>query len=64
MSNMNKEEKPQYVYCVINPKSNERVSYWYSRKQDAVIWMNKRNSWYNPNYKVARTLVQLEVMDD
>ena len=59
-----KEEKLEYVYCVVNPEDNLRVSYWYSRKQDAVAWMKKRNGWYNSNYKVARVLVQLEVMDD
>ena len=61
---MNKEEKLEYVYCVINPDNSERVSYWYVRKQDAVAWANKRNSRYRTSYKVARTLVQLEVMDD
>ena len=60
---MNKEPKSQYAYCVVN-ETNERVSYWYVRKQDAVSWANKRNSWYNTNYKVARTLVNLEIADD
>ena len=64
---MNKEEKPEYAYCVIETGTNRRISYWYVRKQDAVAWANKRKDWYDHvgNYcKVARTLVNLEISDD
>lgn len=64
---MNKEEKPEYAYCVIEPVTNTRISCWYTRKHDAAAWAYKRRGWYGhvDNYcKVARTLVQLEVMDD
>lgn len=62
-----KEEKLEYVYCVVETGTNRRISYWYTRKQDAVNWCKKRKDWYDHvgNYcKVARVLVQLEVMDD
>jgi len=58
-----KQIKQEYVYCVINTETQQRVSQWYSRAGDAKRksnGLNGRSPWTNA---VGYTLSDMQVLE-
>ena len=59
-----KTTKQEYVYCVINTETQQRVSQWYSRVGDAKRkskGLNVRWAWTKA---VSYTLSNMQVLED
>jgi len=59
-----KPTKQEYVYCVINTETQERISYWYTRKHDALVWAVKHNKYKSYCKAVRFKVYDMQVLED